>query len=38
MWGSSNSRSKSAKVETLIGENTELVGNVHFSGGLHLDG
>lgn len=38
MWGSNNSRSKSAKVETLIGENTELVGNVHFSGGLHLDG
>ncbi len=38
MWGSGNSRSKSAKVETLIGENTELVGNVHFSGGLHLDG
>ncbi|MEM7208478.1 MAG: polymer-forming cytoskeletal protein [Pseudomonadota bacterium] len=37
MWGSST-KSKSAKVETLIGENTEFVGNVHFKGGLHLDG
>ncbi len=38
MWGNSGSKSKSAKVETLIGENTEFVGDVHFSGGLHLDG
>ena len=32
------SKSKSTKVETLIGENTEFVGDVHFRGGLHLDG
>ena len=38
MWGNSGNKTKSAKVETLIGENTEFVGNVHFSGGLHLDG
>ena len=37
MFGNSN-KTKSAKVETLIGENTEFVGNVHFKGGLHLDG
>ncbi len=38
MWGKSGNKTKSAKVETLIGENTEFVGDVHFSGGLHLDG
>lgn len=38
MWGNSGNKTKSAKVETLIGENTEFVGNLHFSGGLHLDG
>ena len=38
MFGNSSKKTKSAKVETLIGENTEFVGNLHFSGGLHLDG
>ncbi|MEM7293273.1 MAG: polymer-forming cytoskeletal protein [Pseudomonadota bacterium] len=38
MFGSGGNKTKSAKVETLIGENTEFVGNVHFKGGLHLDG
>jgi len=32
------SRSSNAKVETLIGHETEIAGNVHFSGGLHIDG
>ncbi|MFA7633917.1 MAG: polymer-forming cytoskeletal protein [Thiohalomonadaceae bacterium] len=29
---------KSAKIDTLIGQNTELRGDVIFSGGLHIDG
>ena len=27
-----------AKISTLIGENTEIRGDVHFTGGLHIDG
>ena len=38
MMGNSNKKIKSVKVETLIGENTKFVGDVHFRGGLHLDG
>ncbi len=39
MWGKSNSSStKNAKIDTLIGQNTELRGDVVFSGGLHVDG
>ncbi len=37
MLGSSKKR-KSAKIDSLIGQNTELQGDVHFSGGLHVDG
>jgi len=29
---------KSMNVETLIGQNTQITGDVHFSGGLHIDG
>lgn len=29
---------KSMNVETLIGQNTEITGDIHFSGGLHIDG
>jgi len=29
---------KSMNVETLIGQNTEITGDLHFSGGLHIDG
>lgn len=32
------SRSSSAKVDTLIGHETEIAGDVRFSGGLHIDG
>lgn len=32
------SRTANAKVETLIGHETEITGNVHFKGGLHIDG
>jgi len=37
MIGSSKKR-KSMNVETLIGQNTEIKGDIHFSGGLHIDG
>ena len=35
---SSNKKRKSAKIDSLIGQNTELQGNVIFSGGFHIDG
>lgn len=37
MWGNGRKK-KTAKIDTLIGENTELTGDVKFSGGLHVDG
>jgi len=33
-----NKKRKSMNVETLIGQNTEIKGDIHFSGGLHIDG
>jgi len=38
MWGKAKTTTKSAKIDTLIGQNTELRGDVIFSGGLHIDG
>ena len=37
MWGQSK-KSGTAKIDTLIGQNTEIIGDVRFSGGLHVDG
>jgi len=37
MW-SKRKNSKSAKIDTLIGQHTELRGDVVFNGGLHVDG
>lgn len=37
MWGS-NKKQRSEKVDTLVGQQTELHGDVMFSGGLHVDG
>jgi len=34
----SKSKSKHTKIDTLIGQNSELKGDVVFSGGLHVDG
>jgi len=31
-------KSASTKVDTIIGQQTRIEGNVHFSGGLHIDG
>ena len=32
------SKSTTAKVDTIIGQQTRIEGDVHFSGGLHVDG
>ncbi|MCY4361663.1 MAG: polymer-forming cytoskeletal protein [Gammaproteobacteria bacterium] len=37
MWGNTRKK-KSTKIDTLVGENTELTGDVNFVGGLHVDG
>lgn len=37
MWAK-DQKKKAAKIDTLIGQNTRLVGDVMFSGGLHVDG
>lgn len=37
MWGGNQKRSK-ARIDTLIGRNTELQGDLSFDGGLHIDG
>ena len=33
-----NKRRKAARIDTLIGENTHFKGDIHFSGGLRIDG
>ena len=38
LGGGSSSGSKSGSVDSLIGRQTEILGDVRFSGGLHLDG
>ena len=35
---SSRKKFKSTKIDSLIGKNTDLCGDVHFAGGLHVDG
>ena len=38
MWGKEKRHHKDTKVDTLIGRQTELCGDILFSGGLHIDG
>jgi len=38
MFGSNTKSSSATSVDTLIGRQTEILGDVHFSGGLHVDG
>ncbi len=38
MFGKGNKRKSVAKISSLIGSNTEVSGDVVFSGGLHVDG
>lgn len=37
MLGNSRKK-KTAKIDSLIGENTEITGDIQFTGGLHVDG
>lgn len=38
MLGSKNKRKRTNQIDTLIGHNTKMLGDLHFSGGLHVDG
>jgi cytoskeletal protein CcmA (bactofilin family) len=38
MWGSSKQKRQATRIDTLVGRNTEVVGDIAFSGGLHVDG
>ncbi len=38
MWGKSRKPRQTAQIDSLIGQNTEIQGDVIFSGGLHVDG
>jgi len=38
MWGKSKKPKQTAQIDSLIGQNTEVRGDVIFSGGLHVDG
>lgn len=37
MWGSTRKR-RTTKIDTLIGQHSEVLGDIKFSGGLHIDG
>lgn len=38
MWGNTKKPKQSAQIDSLIGQNTQIKGDVIFSGGLHVDG
>ena len=38
MWGPNKKPKQTAQIDSLIGQNTEIHGDVIFSGGLHVDG
>ena len=39
MWGNSQKRKKArTDIDTLIGQNTQVAGDLRFSGGLHIEG
>ncbi len=37
MWGSRHKR-RTTRIDTLIGQHSEVLGDIKFSGGLHIDG
>lgn len=37
MWGK-NKKQKATRIDTLVGQKTEIIGNIKFTGGLHIDG
>lgn len=38
MFGGGKTKTSNAKIDTLVGRNTQIVGDLSFSGGLHVDG
>ncbi|MEJ2452474.1 MAG: polymer-forming cytoskeletal protein [Gammaproteobacteria bacterium] len=38
MWGNTKKPKQTANIDSLIGQNTEIHGDLIFSGGLHIDG
>lgn len=38
LGGKGKKKMKVNKIDTLVGQHTEILGDVHFSGGLHVDG
>jgi len=38
MFSSNKKAKRTTELDSLVGENTRFVGDVHFSGGLHIDG
>lgn len=38
MWGNTKKPKQTAKIDSLVGQNTEIRGDLVFSGGLHIDG
>ncbi len=38
MWGSRRRGRRTARIDTLLGQQTEIVGDIRFVGGLHIDG
>ncbi|MCG6969039.1 MAG: polymer-forming cytoskeletal protein [Gammaproteobacteria bacterium] len=38
MFGSGNKSKRNAEIDSLVGGNTKICGDVHFTGGLHVDG
>jgi len=38
MWGNTKKPKQTANIDSLIGQNTEIRGDLIFSGGLHIDG
>ena len=37
MWGNNRKR-RTTRIDTLIGQHSEVLGDIKFSGGLHIDG
>ncbi len=38
MWSKGKRKHRTARIDTLVGEHTQVAGDVSFSGGLHVDG
>lgn len=38
MWGRSQKQKQITRIDSLIGKNTEINGDIYFTGGLHIDG